>query len=544
MTKEIKTMPHSNQNPQNHSLKQLGNALQNGTITRRHFVEAAIGLGIAAAAAPLYAEQALADTPRKGGHLKIGTASGSTTDNHDPGLFADTFMAITGVALNGYLMVTSVDGNPMPSLAESIEASPDAKIWTVKLRRNVEFHNGKTVTVDDVIDSINHHRKKDTTSKATGVVEPIADIKPDGKDHIVFTLKGGNADFPFTLADYHLAILPSRGGIDPFSGVGAGPYQVEDFEPGLKMTMSKYANYWDPDYGHVDSAEALVLRDVSARIDAVASGLVDVIDRPDLRTIHLLKRNRNLDIIATTGTQHYSMPMITNHAPFDNNDLRLALKYAIDREALVKTILRGYGQPANDHPIGPSNRFYNNELPQRQYDVDKARYHLKRAGYDRIDLDLSSSEAAFPGAIDAATLYREYAAKAGININIIRETSDGYWSNVWMKKPWTMCYWSGRVTEDQMFSIAYASGANWNDTFWDNKRFNQLLVDARAELNTAKRRELYYEMQAIVRDQGGVVIPMYADYVNVYRDNIGHGKIAGDFDMNGLHVISRSWLKA
>ena len=189
--------------------------------------------------------------------------------------------------------------------------------------------------------------------------------------------------------------------------------------------------------------------------------------------------------------------MRTDTAPFDNNDVRLALKYALDREALLKTVLRGHGAVGNDHPISPANYYHASELPQRTYDPDKAKFHLKKAGLTSLSVDLSAADAAFAGAVDAAVLYREHAAVAGIEINVVREPNDGYWSNVWMNKPWGMCYWGGRPTEDWMFSTSYAAGASWNDSFWNHERFNKLLLLARAELDeTHLRREMYVEMQS------------------------------------------------
>ncbi len=92
-----------------------------------------------------------------------------------------------------------------------------------------------------------------------------------------------------------------------------------------------------------------------------------------------------------------------------------------------------------------------------------------------------------------------------------------------------------------MFSIAYAEGANWNDTFWKHDRFNKLLLQARAELNESKRREMYYEMQDIVANQGGVVIPMYASYVFAMSTDIAHGKLASNWDLDGNKASVRWW---
>ena len=138
-------------------------------------------------------------------------------------------------------------------------------------------------------------------------------------------------------------------------------------------------------------------------------------------------------------------------------------------------------------------------------------------------------------------LYKEHAAKAGININVIREPNDGYWSAVWMAKPWCMCYWGGRPTEDGMFSTAYAAGADWNDTFWEHERFNKLLVQARAELDDAKRRSMYYEMQDLVSNEGGVVVPMFNNYVFAMSTKIAHGELQGNWDLDGALWMERWW---
>ena len=138
-------------------------------------------------------------------------------------------------------------------------------------------------------------------------------------------------------------------------------------------------------------------------------------------------------------------------------------------------------------------------------------------------------------------LYREHAAKTGITINVVREPNDGYWSNVWMKKPWSAVYWGGRPTEDWMFSTAYAEGAAWNDSFWVHERFNQLLKEARTELNEAKRRDMYVEMQQIVSNEGGVVVPMFANYVFAMNNNVQHDVMAANWSLDGNKGAERWW---
>jgi peptide/nickel transport system substrate-binding protein len=110
-----------------------------------------------------------------------------------------------------------------------------------------------------------------------------------------------------------------------------------------------------------------------------------------------------------------------------------------------------------------------------------------------------------------------------------------------MQKPWSAVYWGGRPTEDWMFSTAYADGAAWNDTFWKHERFNQLLVEARAELNEARRGEMYFEMQSIVRDEGGVVVPLFNNYVFAMSTKVEHATMGANWDLDGLKLLERWW---
>ncbi len=236
--------------------------------------------------------------------------------------------------------------------------------------------------------------------------------------------------------------------------------------------------------------------------------------------------------------------MSTNKEPFTDNNVRLALKYAIDRQALVDTILYGHGVVGNDHPINRSYRFFNADLEQHAYDPERAKYHLKKSGLSSLTVSLSAADAAFSGAVDAAVLYQEKAAKAGITIDVVKEPDYGYWANVWMKKSFSAVFWGGRPTEDWVFSTTYAAGAPWNDTFWENSRFNELLVGARSELNDEKRRQMYGEMQELLRNDGGALIPMFANYVSAAVDRVKlPEQTASNWDLDGFRFSERWWFE-
>jgi peptide/nickel transport system substrate-binding protein len=481
--------------------------------------------------------------PKRGGTLRVAKGHGSNTDTLDPGSYSNGFMTAHGFMQGNLLTEVTAAGEIVPELAESWEASPDAKTWTFRLRSGVEFHDGRTMTSADVVASINHHRGDDSTSAAKPLVAPIVDITAPDDRTVVFTLQAGDADFPFSIGDYHLIIVPVSpdGTADWRSGIGTGPYRIEVFEPGVRARYGRHENYFKSDRAWFDAIEMLSVIDPTARTNALMTGEVDAIDRVPTAVAGRVGAHPNVVLQEIAGTQHYTFAMNTTADPYADNHIRQALKYAIDREELVQKILFGYGVIGNDHPIGRGQRFFNSELTQKTYDPDQARWHLQQAGMDTLTVELSVADAAFQGAVDAGQLYAETARAAGIDLQVIREPNDGYWSDVWLKKPFCAVYWSGRPTEDAMFSTAYAEGVPWNDTYWSNARFNELLVAARAELDEVKRRAMYYEMQDICANDGGTIVPMFASYVFAHSPAVAHDALASNWDMDGEKWAERWW---
>jgi len=523
------------------SLKHLEQLLKNGKITRREFISRVSALGLTAALSPaLLAPAVQAATPQKGGRFRLGVQGGNTSDNGDPATITNTFMQVYNFSTRNNLVEVNHKMEPIPELAESWESTPDAAKWVFKLRKGVEFHNGKTLDANDVIWTMQHHRTEDSKSAAKALLKAITEIKAEDKYTVSFTLESGSADFPFLMSDYHLTICPA-GTTDFMKNIGTGAYQQVNFEPGVGALAKKNSNYFKPNRGHFDELEMIHLPDVTSRTTALQTGQVDAINRCEKKTFHFIEKSPKLKAIVTNGMKHYTFAMLCDHAPFTDNNVRLAMKYAIDRDQIVKQVLRGYAVPGNDHPISPVNRYCNKDLPQRKYDPDKAKFYLKKAGLSQHSFNLSVSDEGFPGSVDAGALFKESAKKAGIDINLVREVADGYWNDVWMKKPWCAVYWSGRPTEDWMFTTSYAADAPWNDSHWKNDRFNELLIKARAELDSAKRRDMYYEMQRIVRDDGGVILVAFVQDLAASNNKVQFGDLAANSEMHGYKCAERWW---
>lgn len=497
----------------------------------------AAGLGVA----PFSPSGAVA-APKKGGRFRYAIVGASTVDTLDPATYADIAPGMMGWNSRNNLVELGPDLKLRPELAESWDGSDGGAKWVFKLRQGVAFHDGKTLDADDVIFSLQHHIRPDSKSSIKAILADIAEIKSDGRFGLTVTLKAPNADFPSVLADYHAQIVPA-GTANFNDGLGTGPYVQKAFEPGVRWAGSRNPNYFKSEHGNFDEVDCRAIADSTARMNALVADELDAVMFLDLKTLELARGNPAIRVIEVESGTHMTMPMNMGLAPFDNPDVRLALKYAIDRDEIRQKVLHGTGQVANDHPISPQSPYFNADLAQKSFDPDKAKHHLTRAGLSELKVPLSASNIILEAGEAVADLFSASAAKAGITVEVVREPADGYWSNVWQKKAWCQSYFGTRPTPDGIFSLAYISGAPWNESFIKNERLDALLKQGRSELDETKRKEIYGEMQRIVSEEGGTVIPFFASAIDATSTKIATGNVAGDFNLDGGRAADRWWFE-
>lgn len=514
-----------------------------GSLGRREFIKYLVAAGMTvSSASALWSSEVAAATPRKGGTFRLGTHAGGTSDSHDPGTYVSFTMIQLAHTYRSYLTMITPTNELGPDMADSWSASDDASEWTFKLNKGATFHNGKPFTAEDAIASLNHHRGKSSTSAAKALLQDVTEITKNDKHSITVKLTRGNADFPWLMTDYHIAMCPAKpdGTIDWQSGVGAGPYKIVNNQFGVNTELVRHDG-WHLEGAYFDEVEMLVLNDPNARQTALVTGDVDAVTQLELKTLSMMTRNKDIEIDNIPSGAAVVMTMFCDTAPFDDVNVRLALKLAVDREDIVNKIAFGAAIPGNDAHVSP-NMPYWADLPQRKYDPDKARFHLKKAGREGLEVSLSTADGLFPGALDMCVLYAEHAKAAGIKLKVIREPSDGYYSDVWLKKPFVNGLWGARPTPDQMFTLAYKDDAPWNESHWRNPRFNELLLLTKAELDQDKRAMMYKEMQQLMRDDGGTIIPMFTNFVYARRKNVRHGgQLAASWAVDGARGASRWW---
>ncbi|MBW7921639.1 MAG: ABC transporter substrate-binding protein [Rubellimicrobium sp.] len=525
-------------------LDYLATLARSGRLSRRDFLGRAAALGIGASAAGTLATSAFAQVPVRGGVLRAGISGGESTNTLDPALNLSHVMFNFCKQWGEFIVRLDREGGVEMMIAEEMNPSSDGLTWTIKVRSGIEFHNGKTVTAEDVAATIARHADADSQSGALGILRGITDIRVSGNE-VICTLDMPNADFPYIMADYHLVVQPNGGHDDPNAGISAGPYRVVDNEPGVIHTGERFENYWQLDRrGFADRVEILVINDTTSRTAALRAGQVHIINQVEPAIIDLVSAVPGVNIEPVDGKGFYPFNMFCNTAPFDNYELRMALKYAVDRKEMLDKILRGYGSVGNDSPINAAYPLFSDDIEQREFDPDKAADHYRRSGHSG-PIVLRTAEVAFPGAVDAAALYAQTCAEAGIEIQIQREPDDGYWSDVWNVKPFSLSYWGGRPTQDQMFSTGYISTADWNDTRFFNEKFDQVVFAARAELDQDKRKSLYRDASEIIRDEGGLIVPFFNQTIDAVNGNLVDGYLGHPQGsvMDG-YALSECWLKA
>ena len=477
--------------------------------------------------------------PKQGGKIRVATQSSSSADTLDPAKGALGTDYVRGnMFYNGLTEFDSHLGAKM-GLAESLE-SKDATVWVVKLRTGVQFHDGKSLTPADVVFSLMRNKDPATASKAKTVADQFKEVKATGPNEVTITLEGANADLPVILADSHFLIIKD-GTTDFKTAVGTGPYKVKDFSPGVRTVGVKNEKYWKPGLPHIDEIELIGISDESARVNALLSGDVQLINAVSPRSTERIKSTPGFEVLETKTGEYTDLVVRDENGITGNDDFRRGMFYLQDREQIKRAVFRGFGTIANDQPIDPTNKYYLAGIPQRTFDPDKAKFYFQKSKVGSTPVQLFASPAA-EGSVEMAMLLQQAAPAAGLNLQVTRVPADGYWSNHWMKHPLGFGNVNARPSADVLFTQFFKSDAPWNEANWKSPKFDQMLLAARGEPDDAKRKKIYGDMQVLVHETGGVGIPMFQSSLDAHTSKLqGLGSIplAG---LMGFAFAEHVWL--
>jgi peptide/nickel transport system substrate-binding protein len=515
-----------------------------GKITRREFLAAASALGLTAAVSPaLLSTTAHASTPKRGGRVRAACQTSSPSETLDPAMAVSIPNFSKVMQFYNTLVWTSPEGEAIPELAESWEARPDARTWYFKLRKDVTFHSGKELVANDVVFTIKRIIADGSKSSAKAIFSDVAEIKAEDKHIVKVVLNFPNADLPMLFTSFQAGIVQE--GTETFDTAnGTGPFTVKEFKPGMYSIGQRNPNYFKEGKPYFDEVELFAITDSVARVNALLSGEVHLVNEVDPKLIKKIVDTPGVNPMYTNAGPYINFVMMCDRPPFNNPDLRMAFKYLLDRERVLRSVYKGHGMLGNDNPISPAHRYYCNDLPIRSMDLDKAKYYYKKSGAEGATFDLHVSEAPGSGSTDMALMLQQQATKAGIKVKINQVPSDGYWTHTWMKKSFHMAGWNMKPTVDIMLTLAYKSDAPWNESRWKSEKFDKLLIQGRGELDQQKRQEIYCECQRLIRDTGGTILPAFVDYIDGISDKV-KGVIPNASAVWGGHkFVETAWLES
>lgn len=484
---------------------------------------------------------AAAQTPKRGGRIRVASLASSTADTLDPakGALSTDYTRHNMI----YSGLTQYDSRLQPQLALAEEIQDSGRIlWTIKVRKDVQFHDGKTLTAADVVYSLLRHKTPAVGSKMKSVAEQFQEVKATGTHEVQIRLSGPNADLPAILADSHFLIVKADT-TDFRTAVGTGPYRCKEFKPGERTVGARNANYWKSGKPYLDEIELVGVPDESARVNALLAGDVHLTNALNPRSTRRINASPGHAVLETKSGLYTDLIMRQDASPSRDPDFVLAMKYLLDRELIRRALFRGYGMVANDQPIPPGHRYHLASLPQRPYDPERAKFLLRKAGLLGSRLVVYASPAA-EGSVDMASILQLSAANVGLRLAVNRVPADGYWSNHWMKHPLGFGNTNPRPTADLLFSTLFKSDAPWNVSGWKNEQFDQLLIAARAEADEVKRQQMYGDMQVLVHEKGGVGIPVFISLIDGYDKRLkGYGSIPIG-GLMGYSFAEHVWLDA
>jgi peptide/nickel transport system substrate-binding protein len=486
------------------------------------------------------ARRALAQTPKRGGRIKVASQTSSTADTVDPAKQNNqTDYTRCFTFYNG---LTRLDASltPQLELAEAIE-SQGATVWTIKLRRDITFHDGAPLTADDVVYSLARHKDPATGSAAKALAAPMKEIAASGKHEVKITLESPNADLPVVLGTPHFLII--KNGTTSFTtAIGTGPYRCQEFSPGIKSIAVRNPDYFKPGLPYLDGIELFGIPDETARLNALLAGDVQIAAAISPRLARRVQATPGYAVFETKAGGYNDLVIRQDSDPGRNQDLVLALKYLLNREQMKNAVFQGYAVVANDQPIDPTNRFYFPGLKQRAHDPEKAKFHLQRSGIANTTIPLHAM--ASSTMLDQAVLIQQAAQQIGLNVDVKRMPADGYWSNVWMKLPLTMGSINPRPSADVLFTLFFKSDSTWNESAWKNEQFDKLLIAARAETDEARRKQMYGEMQALVHEQCGIGLPVFLTILDAHTTKLQGLKPIPTGGLMGYTYAENVWLES
>lgn len=504
----------------------------NGPLTRRQLLRSAALVGGAAVFAPVLsgcgdggtsaspsAAPSAAKGPKKGGSLRIGLVGGSSKDTLDGQVpIAEVENCFTFQLYNA-LLGWDKDYKPINLLAEEVTANATADQWTIRIKPDVEFHNGKTLSSDDVVYSIK--RILDPSSPKNGATGLGLSLRPTGihkidERTVRLTLDKPNAVFNEQFSNYSNCILPVD--FDPHTPVGTGPFKFKSHRPGEQAVFVANKNYWG-EGPYVDDVTIFEFAEPSTRVNALLGDTVDAISQLPRGQASTIANSDTAEVLQAHTGAWISFTMATDQKPLDDVRVRQAMRLIIDRPQMLEQAYSGYGRVGNDM-YSPFDPGYPNDLPQRQQDLEQAKSLLKQAGQEGLSITLNTSETVGGSAVAAAQVFAEQAKGAGVNVKVNKIDPSVYWGDNYLKYTFAQTFY---YTHNYLYQTTLNTlpGSIWDEVHMHNPKWEATVKEAFRTVDSQKRNELIAEAETIEHNEGGHIIWAFNDQLDAYSKKLG-----------------------
>jgi peptide/nickel transport system substrate-binding protein len=440
--------------------------------------------------------------PRRGGRLRLGIVENDQTGTLDVHKPTATGSVIRGFALYSKLWEWGTEMTPQLALAEFAEPNADASSWTIRLRKGLEFHNGKTITADDVVFSALRLTDPQLASPYGNLTSPLDRTRVEKLDNLTVRINAkpglGFLPLPDTWVNFG-GIVPTD--YHPVTNiVGAGPYKLKEFRPGQRSLFTRFENFYKPGQPYADELEIIEFQDQTARFAALQGGQIDMANAIAPEHVSLYAGNKRVSLVTSSTYGWQSFNLNQRIEPFKDERVRRAFRLLVDRRELVARVLNGQGRIANDL-YSPQDPTFNHDLPQREHDVAEARALLKSAGHDALSVELVVP----PAGVNAALVFSEQAKAANVEIRVKKVDTPTF--NGPAKNSFAM------TTGSALGQSFLCTGLNQdsplavtNRTGFDDARFGALFREALKTRDVEARKPLVHEAQQIQHERGGLVI--------------------------------------
>ncbi len=475
---------------------------------RRRLVQAVGAAGVAAGTSGLWPNvlRASEGQPRRGGTLRVALPSLKTIDP----LKVSTGGGIALIQQVGeYLVWAEEDLSLRPVLAIDWRPEQGGRRWVFELRRGVRFHDGREMTAADVVATF---RRLVDPDNPTAAAAQLPFLKPegvsaDGDYRVVFELDRAVGSFPYYTQTYNAIILPADyAGDFAANPVGTGPFRLVDYKPQESATFERNPDYWDAPKPYLDRVECAIYGSAQPQVLALEGGEVDMMLLVGPVDAKPLLEAGSVDVLTTPSAMTRQLTMRTDQPPFDDVRVRRAVALAMNRPAMVDSLLGGRAQLGNDHPIAP---IYPEsvDVPQRERDVAAAKRLLAEAGHpDGFEVPLYTGR--FAELPQYAVFAQQMLADVGIRLTLNVEPLNVYYGH-WTEVTMGLTEWTARPTAGQILASAFRSDAEWNAPHWESDEFDRLLEAFEAEADAGKRSELATRLATLLNEEVPAVITYF-----------------------------------